>query len=34
MFMFIRNKTKILNKFIEVVVYKFKVLLYPEGILF
>jgi ribosomal protein L30E len=31
--MFIKNKIEHFNKLAEVVVYKFKALLYPEGIL-
>jgi len=34
LFMFIKNKIKLFNKLIEVIVYKFKVLLYSEDILF
>ena len=33
LFIFIRNKTEFFNIFIEVIIYKFKILLYLEGIL-
>ena len=34
LFTFIRNKTELLNKLIEVLVYKLKTFLYPEDISF